>query len=276
MNKISVLITCHNRKDKTLYCLKSLYECVLSIDDKLEIYIVDDGSTDGTSEAIQLKYPNVNIIKGNGSLFWCQGMRLAWQHAEKEDPDFYLWLNDDTILLPGAISNLLQTYNDFLLKDQKLVIVAASCQDNKTWERSYGGQIRIGGPPLIFKQLDISNTIQYCDTFHGNCVLIPRAVYKKVGILDKFQHGLGDIDYGLRAKSSGCINVIAPGVLALCEKNNTLTYWYKGSSRLERFKMLNSCKGLPFFDWLKFSIRHCGWKWFLYFPRPYLRILFNK
>ena len=45
---IAVLLTCHNRKVKTISCLKSLYEATLPKGFSLEIFLVDDGSVDGT------------------------------------------------------------------------------------------------------------------------------------------------------------------------------------------------------------------------------------
>ena len=64
--KIAALLTCFNRKDKTITCLNS----VLNIIPTCHVYLVDDASTDGTSEAIKQNFPQVNIIQGNGNLFW--------------------------------------------------------------------------------------------------------------------------------------------------------------------------------------------------------------
>ena len=107
--KIAVLLTCHNRKKKTLQCLNALnIQEGLEVDYNIEVFLVDDGSFDGTAEAIVACFPNVHIIQGNGNLYWNQGMRLAWDTAAKtKDYDFYLWLNDDTILDKDAIINLI-------------------------------------------------------------------------------------------------------------------------------------------------------------------------
>ena len=63
---IAILITCHNRRDTTLTCLSNLTQQTLSS----TVYLVDDGSTDDTSLAVQSQYPDVNILSGSGSLFW--------------------------------------------------------------------------------------------------------------------------------------------------------------------------------------------------------------
>ena len=61
IKSIAVLITCHNRREKTLKCLQSLYFNILSKNYVIEIFLVDDGSTDGTANAVFKKFPLVNI-----------------------------------------------------------------------------------------------------------------------------------------------------------------------------------------------------------------------
>ena len=94
MQTIAVLLTVFNRKDKTLKCLEQLYNQLPLREYQVDIYLTNDGCTDGTPEAINQKYPQIHIIQGTGNLFWNRGMYLAWQEAAKNDYDFYLWLND--------------------------------------------------------------------------------------------------------------------------------------------------------------------------------------
>lgn len=101
--KIAVLITCFNRKKKTLACLESLF----SIVSNCHVYLVDDKSADGTSEAIKQNFPQVKIIQGDGNLFWSRGMYTAWKEAIKGCYDFYLWLNDDVELYPFFLQELM-------------------------------------------------------------------------------------------------------------------------------------------------------------------------
>ena len=104
MEEFAILLTCYNRKDQTLECLKSLKKNTLFF----KIFLVDDGSTDGTAKAVSACYPDVNIITGNGQLYWNRGMHLAWETASKNDFDFYIWIND--------IFNVLYKKTDFTNK----------------------------------------------------------------------------------------------------------------------------------------------------------------
>ena len=52
--KIATLLTCHNRKEKTLKCLNSITaQHIPKQVGKIDVFLVDDGSTDGTSEAVK-------------------------------------------------------------------------------------------------------------------------------------------------------------------------------------------------------------------------------
>src|SRR5512138_1923464 len=112
MKTIAALLTVHNRKHKTLLCLQSLYNQILTEGYKLDVYLTDDGCTDGTPEAIREEFPQVTIIKGDGSLFWNRGMYAAWTKAtEIADYNYYLWLNDDTELFDDSLIELLDVSN---------------------------------------------------------------------------------------------------------------------------------------------------------------------
>src|SRR4028118_1511310 len=120
---IAVLMTCHNRKLKTLLTLESLFRQTLTSEIALSVYLVDDGSTDGTSEEVQQKYPQVKLFSGDGNLFWNGGMRIAFSEAMKDEPDYYLWLNDDTVLAPEALNTLLTTSRQLFEQGEKKAIV---------------------------------------------------------------------------------------------------------------------------------------------------------
>jgi hypothetical protein len=67
-------------------------------------------------------------------------MHLAWRCAAGTDPEFYLWLNDDTYLRPRCLATLLGTYEEYAAVGQERRIVVASCCDPATGEHSYGGE----------------------------------------------------------------------------------------------------------------------------------------
>lgn len=269
---LAVLITCHNRRNITLACLEFLYQQNANFD----VYLVDDGSSDGTSEAVSYSYPKVNIIQGNGELFWAGGMRLAFSHALKQGYDYYVWLNDDTLLEPNGISHLLSTHRDLAKHGYPDSIVVGSVKDPITGKHTYGGRIRSKRIfSHTFNPVEPGNEPKECDTMQGNIVLIPHGVVEKVGNIDSiFIHTMADIDYGLRARKLGCKIWIASGYLGLCSRNSVRGSWADTNLPIrERLNKAFQVKAFPPKIWAAFLKRHSGQFWFIYWFFPYIRAI---
>lgn len=262
--KIAALLTCFNRKDKTLCCLRSL-ATQQPERDGLNYVVVDDGSSDGTGEAVKREFPDARLIRGDGSLFWCGGMRLAWAHAAEDDPDYYLMVNDDTLLNPDALDALLRIAPD---PDAKVIAVAAIC-DPATGEATYGGQLH--GSGLIVPD----GAVHACDTLNGNAVLVTRAVFRAIGMLHgAYSHAMGDLDYGNLARRKGIPIFLSGRYLGTCPRNSSDNTWMDRSlGRADRLRRLRSKKGLPFVEWMTFNRRNSGWLWPYKTISPYVRVL---
>jgi GT2 family glycosyltransferase len=276
---LAVLMTCHNRRETSLACLRALFASEIPSDMRLKPYLVDDGSTDGTSEAVLDAFPLVKIIRGSGNLYWNNGMRLAYAAALDEGHDYYLWLNDDTILLPHGIKHLLECYEDVASDHGPRCIVVGATQDPQTGTLTYGGLRRESRwHPLRLGRLPIREVPTPCDTFNGNCVLIPASVAAVVGNLDaSFSHSLGDIDYGFRAHKSGCALWVAPKYVGTCPRNSWRGTWADPTLSLrERWRAIRHPKGLPPREWKVMLRRHAGRLWPLYLPIPYVKLLLQS
>jgi GT2 family glycosyltransferase len=275
---VAVIMACHNRRETTLSCLDRLYR---QVDQKHTgrpvVYLTDDGSTDGTADAIRKQYPAVNVLQGTGSLFWNGGMRLAWSEAMKIGYDFYIWLNDDTLLYPDALKRMLQTYLLLASQGNERHIIAGSVIDLTTKELTYGGMIR-KSHWHTFKFITVSPGISVpkrCDTVNGNFVLIPHSVVQVNGNLElAFSHGLGDFDYALRAKANGCEVWIGPGYYGSCTRNNKTPIWQNPTSTLKKcLKEMNKSKVLPIKEWRLFTKRHAGILWPIFSLSPYFKLI---
>ena len=267
---LAVLMTCHNRRDITLTCLANLAQQTVSS----TVYLVDDGSSDGTAEAVRAQYPAVNVLSGNGSLFWVGGMRLAFATAMQTGHDYYLWLNDDTHLQSDALQILLTLHQKLVAQGTAEAIVVGSTQDPSTGKPTYGGAMRTKSwYSNKFEFVEPTTALQPCDTFFGNCVLIPHSVAQKVGNIDPaFIHTLGDLDYGLRARKLGCSVWVAPGYIATCSRNVVSGSWADTQLSLsQRLQKATQIKGFPIKPWTAFTQRHSGPFWFLYWFLPYIR-----
>lgn len=272
--RLAVLMSCHNRRDTTLTCLQKLSQQAVACD----IYLVDDGSSDGTSDAVKTQYPAVKLLKGDGNLFWGGGMGLAFAEALKVGYDYYIWLNDDTQLDPNALNHLLSTHHHLTQQGQPNSIVVGSTRDPLAGKWTYGGMVRLSRwRQLNFSPLEPTEEPQACDTMCGNCVLIPHAVAEKVGNIDDdvFTHEFGDWDYGLRARQVGCSVWVAPGYVGTCSQNPVRGTWNDPNLPLsQRFKKADRMKGgLQPDVWKVFAKRHAGPFWYIYWISPYVRLV---
>jgi GT2 family glycosyltransferase/glycosyltransferase involved in cell wall biosynthesis len=275
---ISALLTCHNRREHTLACLESLRaNAIPGI--TVDVHLVDDASNDGTAEAVAAAYPEVEINRGTGDLFWGGGMRLAFTRAVPARPDYLLWLNDDVVLDRDALERLLATYATLCAGRQSLSVVVGSTRDPQTGATTYGGVRRTSRlRRMAFALVMPTDTPQSCDTMNGNVVLIPRSVYSVMGNMDeRFTHAGGDTDYGLRARSAGCQVFLAPGHVGTCSVNSRAgTFRDETLGRRERLRLVASPKGLPVAEWAALCRRHGGPLWPALALSPYVRIMAGR
>lgn len=243
MKSVAVLITCHNRKQKTLACLRSLF----SVLPEAKVYLTDDGCIDGTTKAVLQEFPEVVVLQGDGSLFWNRGMHRAWLEAQKGNYDFFLWLNDDVELYSNAIEQLF----DACIGGK--AVVSGLIEDARTHEILYGGCDRKK------RVVQRGNNPQSIFWMNGNVVLVPRSIVEIVGILDPyFIHDLGDVDYGMRVREAGfevlsTVNAVASGT-----RNKVCRVRKWGVSLHKRFLCLQTPLGSPLKQNYHFRSRHFG------------------
>lgn len=268
MDLIAILITVHNRKAKTLECLNHLFKQQNVDYNQIDVYVTDDGCTDGTVQAVANQYPSVHIVRGDGTLFWNRGMHLAWQAASQtKDYDFYLWLNDDTVLKSSSIATLLNTNK---CVGNNAIIVGTTSSVKSEELLTYGGRNRYGViiAPTSFPQI--------CHHFNGNIVLIPRSVYRLVGFNDPFyHHALGDFDYGLRGQKLGVQSFVSPDILGYCENHTQLSRWCNPVLPLkQRWKAFRTPLGHNPEEFFIFEKRHNGIsKALLHYVTNHIRVI---
>lgn len=229
--KIAAIMTCHDRKQKTLACLDSLFKFAPEV----VVYLTDDGCSDGTPDEVYRRFPGVKIIKGDGNLFWSRGMFTAWSEAIKGEYDYYLWLNDDIELYPDFMKELFECNNIA----HKQAVIVGLIKDIET------GKILYGGTDANGKLVQESNNLQPIYNINGNVVLVPKCVVDKIGIIDsRYWHDIGDVDYGLMARKAGIPVLSTRKAVADGYSNGKLIRIRKwGTSIRERFGILYSPLG---------------------------------
>ena len=247
----AVLLTVFNRKEKTLECLGRLFNQLPVENLQLDVFMTDDGCTDGTAEAVENLFPSVHILEGSGELFWNRGMLMAWKVAtETRNYDAYIWLNDDTHVYVDMLVSLTQAMKQ---TSERAILVGAT-EDASHSKLTYGGRLRGGRIPIPTDEL---TPVEY---FNGNIVLVPRSAFLQLGYLDEyFTHSKGDYDYGLRAKKAGLQIYQIGKVLGECDEHPSFDKWCDPNVPFaQRWKLLNRPNGMPPRETFYFEKRHYG------------------
>jgi GT2 family glycosyltransferase len=98
---ISVIIVNWNTKDLLRNCLKSVYDTVQNL--QLEIFVVDNASSDGSVVMLKEEFPSVIIIvnKENKGFGVANNQALAIMKGK-----YAILLNSDAVLIPEAVNEL--------------------------------------------------------------------------------------------------------------------------------------------------------------------------
>ena len=230
--KIAVLLTCYNRKEKTLSCMAGLYESQRVYNERnsspieLEVFLTDDGCTDGTAQAVKETFAgkSIHILQGTGNMFWAGGMRFAWKEALKhhKEWDYYLLLNDDTTINAYCFNELMNTEAySFDHYKQLAVVSGITCSADDPTKITYGGDIipnKFNGRQI---RLGRSSEPQMVDLTNANILLVPKAVVDRIGIFyEGYKHGRADNDYSMLARRKGIPVLITPGTCGTCENDH--------------------------------------------------------
>ena len=249
-SSLAIIFTCHNRKEKTCECIKSIQDQINI--PAYDLYVCDDGSTDGTDEGIKRICPNAIILRGNGNMCWSRGMYVAMKAAVKKGYKFYLMINDDVYFFHTMWESMYQAYLD----NPRSGVVGCTLSKT-TGKQTYGGANfiidRKGdyiGPMLAPDK----NKYISCDLANWNCVLLDSDIVKEVGIIDnRYEHAMGDFDYSFRMKEKDYGLILAKDFIGYCE-NNEIKNTFKDHKvpRKNRIEKLFAPNGLPTKSWKYF------------------------
>ena len=297
---IAVLITVYNRRDDTLKCLDSLAEeSSKSANFIISVFLTDDGSTDGTAKCIkERKYPfDIIILEGDGSLYWNGGMINSWKAAidSGEAFDGFLWLNNDTEILPDFWEEL-QEADKYCRSKYGMggIYVGSTYGMNNDNPNHYGSgtkrNLSYGGFNYVSKitlkdEFVIPNgSFQECQCAHGNLTYVSNDVVKKMGIFtDKYIHGGSDHDYTYRAYKKGFHLIVLPSFVGICENDHQVKDFetMEKMALKERIASLKAPLGYNLHNTLVFQRRCFPYRypfvwitcWFkILFPRLYWKI----
>lgn len=219
--RVELVIPVHNRREITLQCLKSLSR----IDaDGLAVHVVlvDDGSTDGTAEAVSEAFPDVQIVSGDGTLFFTAATNRGIEAALRNDPDYVVTMNDDSVFAPGFLRSMVATADSnprsvvgalLLLWDQPHRVFQVSPR----WE-TFSGGYRHWNRQTVWT---VPSSPWEVELIVGNCVLFPVGAIRECGVMDERRlPQFGDAEFTPRMKKMGWRLLVDPRARVFCQPND--------------------------------------------------------
>jgi GT2 family glycosyltransferase len=221
--KIGIVTPVHNRRDLTLLCLRSIGRLE---SDGLDIFtiIVDDGSTDGTSEAIANEFPDVQVIRADGTLWFTEGTNVGVRAALERNPDYILMINDDQVFDCRSLIFMVETAEAhrraivgsiLLLWDQPHKIF----QTSPIWKTMKGGWQHWSNQTVW----TIPDKPWEVQLIVGNCLLVSADAIRQCGLMNSTRYpNFGDAEYTPRLKRGGWKLLIDPRARVFCQPNASL------------------------------------------------------
>lgn len=104
--KVYVITLSFNRKEDTIECIESLRKMNYPY---FKILVVENGSTDGSGQAIKDRYPDLEMVEIKRNIGYAKGFNTGIKYAFMEGADYFLILNNDIIVDPEALTELVKT-----------------------------------------------------------------------------------------------------------------------------------------------------------------------
>ena len=202
--KIAIIIINWNTFQLTFNCLKSLEESTYK---NKTIFVVDNGSKDGSGDKIALQFPESNYIKNQKNEGFTGANNKALKVILKQNFDYVVLLNNDTVVKPNFLSLLEATMDSDknLAATQPLILDYPNT--NTIWNaggsfNSFFCLFKTRCKGMIYNpKLKIETSTQWIS---GCCVMVKIAVIKEVGLLDdRFFAYFEDADWSIRMTNLG-------------------------------------------------------------------------
>lgn len=221
-SKVSIIILNWNGKDDTVECLESLKKITYP---NYNVVVVDNNSKGDDVKVLREMFGEfIQIIENNKNYEFAEGNNIGIRYALTKGTDYILLLNNDTIVDPEFLSEMVKIAED----DSEIGIVGPKIyfydKPDHIWFA--GGNINMWRCKTWHAdQGEIDNeqydSLQEVDYITGCALLVKREVIETIGLLDPdYLSYYEDTDWCVRAKQRGYKIVYVPKA----------KLWHKGGS----------------------------------------------
>ncbi|MEC7640889.1 MAG: glycosyltransferase family 2 protein [Nitrospinota bacterium] len=183
---LSVIIASFNTRQILLSCLASLYDHTQDIG--FEVFVVDNGSTDGSAQAVAENFPQVTLIKNSEN----RGLSAAFNQGIRESGSRYIaLLNSDTALIENCFLKLIRFLDDntgFAVCSPQIIDETGEATSMRLWQDTPQdafwrilGKYDVAGQDSRMGKIETKET----ETLGGSCLIIRRALFEIIGLMDE-------------------------------------------------------------------------------------------
>ncbi len=223
MPKVFLLILNWNKPLDTIECIDS---CLKLDYDNYEILLVDNHSEDDSVAQLKNRYPKIHLVVNSENLGYAGGNDVGLQYALKQNADFILILNNDTVLDPQMLSLLVQAAKDHpkagllapkvLYYDDPSLINSLGTSMDWFRMRPYLGECHR-------KDTGNYDPILHKDILVGCALLVPKKTIERIGIIDeKFFLFHEEADWCFRSLRAGFENLVVPKAVIYHKASKTM------------------------------------------------------
>lgn len=184
MPDLSVVILSYNTRSIVDRCLRSLFDAALDI--KLEVIIVDNGSSDGSVQYVRRYFPTVIVIANCQNVGFAAANNQGMARALAEN---ILLLNSDAFIGPAALRRGLDTLRD---QPSTGIVGVRLVNEDGTFQAGFGTfpslwddiSRSVGIDQLARRARSAEPLVGSVDWIQGACMFVRRAAFEETGGLD--------------------------------------------------------------------------------------------
>jgi GT2 family glycosyltransferase len=213
-----------NNAPDTIGCLESVSRLNYH---NYHVLVVDNGSTDGTVQAIRHRFPSVSMLENGANLGYAGGNNAGIRQALAQGAEYVCILNNDVTVAPDFLSRLLDALEEDDAAGVATPLVAEMANPDRVWALGVMVDARTGtgtrlhvGERLQNREVDQPAEV---DVASGAAMLVKRQVFERVGLLDEaFYLYYEETDWCFQVRRAGYRILAVP----------TSVVWHKVSATL--------------------------------------------
>ncbi|QWD11257.1 glycosyltransferase family 2 protein [Polynucleobacter paneuropaeus] len=254
--RVYILLPVHNRKSISISFVEQLKKQTYQ---NFMLVLIDDGSTDGTEQAVRHEIDRLVVIRGNGNWWWAGSLHQGYKWLKKNKiraNDVVLIMNDDTYMEADFIANGLDVIRGF-----PGTLLTATGYNVKTLIPQDTGGYRMDWRKLEFVEVKESSEMN-CSSTRGLMMRVQDFMDTKGFYPTLIPHYLSDIEFTMRAQKLGKGLMIHPGFKIGIDFETTGYLELKNEKFIEYLKKIFSSRAaMNPIAWSNFIILHSDYRY---------------